>query len=232
LELGQRWHAPPSELDFRDAARQRRRMKVTCALLSLLLVGILDLAAAPQPIFDGRSFKGWEGDTQKTWRIEDGAIVGGSLTRTVPRNEFLATTRRYTNFVLRLRIKLTGTEGFVNSGIQIRSERIPNHHEMVGYQADAGEGWWGAIYDESRRNKVLAKPDDEVVRKAVKPGDWNDYEIRADGRRITLKINGVQTVDYTEPDPEIPQHGLVAVQVHGGGKAEVAFKDITLEELP
>src|SRR5690606_15437621 len=98
-----------------------------------------------------------------------------SLTQTVPRNEFLATTRSYTNFVLRLKIKLTGTEGFVNSGIQIRSERIPNHHEMIGYQADAGEGWWGAIYDESRRNKVLAKPDDEVVKKAVKPQDWNDY---------------------------------------------------------
>lgn len=189
-------------------------------------------AASPKPIFDGKSFQGWEGDTAKTWRIVDGALVAGSLTQTVPRNEFLATTRRYTNFVLRLKVKLTGTEGFVNSGVQIRSERIPNHHEMIGYQADIGAGWWGCIYDESRRNTVLAKADEAAVKRAVKPGEWNDYEIRAEGRRVVLKLNGVQTVDYTESDASIVQHGLIAVQIHGGGKAEVAFKDLTVEELP
>ena len=190
------------------------------------------LWAAPVSLFDGKSFQGWEGDTAKTWRIEGGAIVAGSLTQMVPRNEFLATTRRYTNFVLRLKVKLTGTEGFVNSGVQIRSERIPNHHEMVGYQADIGAGWWGAIYDESRRNKVMAKPDEAVVKKAVKDGEWNDYEIRAEGRRVVLKINGIQTVDYTEQDEKLVQSGLIAVQVHGGGKTVVAFKDLTIEELP
>jgi hypothetical protein len=39
-------------------------------------------------------------------------------------------------------------------------------------------------------------------------------------------------VDYTEPDETIPQQGLIAVQIHGGGKAEVAFKDLTVEPLP
>lgn len=207
-------------------------MKSQVALIAWCLVSAATAVAAPESLFDGRTFKGWEGDTNKTWRIEEGAIVGGSLTQTVPQNEFLATTTRYTNFVLRLKVKLTGTEGFVNSGVQIRSERIPNHHEMIGYQADIGEGWWGAIYDESRRNKVLAKPDAAVVSKAVKVGEWNDYEIRAEGPRVVLKINGVQTVDYTEPDATLPQHGLLAVQVHGGGKTIVAFKDLTIERLP
>ncbi len=203
-----------------------------CAVLLGLCLASLAQAASPKPIFDGKSFQGWEGDTQKTWRIENGAIVGGSLTEKVPRNEFLATTRSYTNFILRLKVKLQGTEGFVNSGVQIRSQRVPNHHEMIGYQADVGEGWWGCIYDESRRNKVLAKPDPAVAARAVKANDWNDYEIRAEGRRVVLKLNGVQTVDYTEEDASIPQHGLIAVQIHGDGKALVAFKDLTVEELP
>jgi hypothetical protein len=189
-------------------------------------------AASPKPIFDGKSFAGWEGDTTKTWRIVDGALVAGSLNQMVPRNEFLATTSRYTNFVLRLKVKLTGTEGFVNSGVQIRSERIPNHHEMIGYQADIGEGWWGCIYDESRRNIVLAKADENAVKRALKTGAWNDYEVRAEGRRVVIKLNGVQTVDYTETDTTLAQHGFIAVQIHGGGKAEVAFKDLTIEELP
>ncbi|MBX3745465.1 MAG: DUF1080 domain-containing protein [Verrucomicrobiae bacterium] len=188
--------------------------------------------AGIESLFDGHSFKGWDGDTNKTWRIEYGALVGGSLTDTVPRNEFLATTERYTNFVLRLKVRLLGTEGFVNSGIQIRSERVPNHHEMIGYQADVGKGWWGALYDESRRNKILAKPEEGVAERAVKEGEWNHYEMRAEGRRVVLTINGVQTIDYTEPDESLAQFGRIGLQIHGGGKGLVAFKDINLERLP
>jgi hypothetical protein len=46
-----------------------------------------------------------------------------------------------------------------------------------------------------------------------------------------LYINGHQTVDYTESDANIPQSGLIGLQIHGGGKAQVAFKDIYLTEL-
>ena len=200
-------------------------------LFAALHLAAFSAFAGPVPLFDGKTLAGWEGDTAKTWRVADGAIVGGTLGAMVPRNEFLATTRRYTNFVLRVKVKLVGTEGFVNSGVQIRSERIPNHHEMIGYQADIGEGWWGSLYDESRRNKVMAKADEAVVKRALKPNEWNDYEVRAEGRRIVIKLNGVQTVDYTEADEQIPQQGFIAVQVHGGGKTEVSFKDLVIEEL-
>lgn len=208
-------------------------MTSRCLGLLSALVGASTLAAAePIRLFEGTSFRGWDGDTNRTWRVRDGALVGGSLTTMVPRNEFLATTAAYTNFVLRLKFKLVGSEGFVNAGVQIRSQRVPNDSEMVGYQADIGEGWFGAIYDESRRNTVLAKPAEADVKKAIKPGEWNDYEIRAEGRRVILKINGVQMVDYTEANAAIPQFGRIGLQVHGGGKAEISYKDLTLEPLP
>ena len=70
-------------------------------------------------IFDGKSFAGWEGDTNKTFKIVDGAIVGGTLKEKIPRNEFLCTTRNYTNFVLKLKFKLVG-EG-ANAGVQFRA---------------------------------------------------------------------------------------------------------------
>src|ERR1044071_5793279 len=89
--------------------------------------------AEPESLFDGKTFAGWEGDTAKTWRITDGAIVGGALTETVPHNEFLATTKSYTNFDLRLKFRLVGTEGFINAGVQFRSKRIADHFEMIGY---------------------------------------------------------------------------------------------------
>lgn len=203
----------------------------TAALV--LLFAITTLCAAEKRIFDGKTFTGWVGDTNKTWRIKDGAFVGGSLEAKVPRNEFLRTTRSYTNFVLRLKVKLLGKSGFVNGGVQVRSKPATNPpNEMIGYQADVGEGWWGALYDESRRNKVLIKPDPEAVKKAVKKDDWNDYEIRCEGKRIRTAINGVPMIDYTEADDSIEQFGQIGLQVHGGGQAEAYYKDITIEELP
>jgi hypothetical protein len=189
---------------------------------------------AGRPIFDGKTFQGWEGDTNKTWRIEQGAFVGGTLKATVPQNDFICTTRSYTNFVLRLKFKLVGTEGFVNGGVQVRSQRARDPaYEMVGYQADIGDPeWWGCLYDETRRNKVLAKSNMAEVNKVLKRNDWNDYVIRCEGKRIRLWINGYQTVDYTEPDEHIPQFGLIGLQVHGGGKTEASYKDILVEILP
>jgi Domain of Unknown Function (DUF1080) len=195
-----------------------------------LALGPPQTAQKPVALFDGRTFAGWEGDTKSTWRIQEGAIVGGSLSTQVPRNEFLTTTRSFGDFVLRVKFKLVGTEGFINGGVQIRSQRVkepPN--EMSGYQADLGDKYWGSLYDESRRNKTLVAPPAEVIKEILKPGDWNDYEIRAEGPRIRLSINGRQTVDYTEPDPKIPRDGLIGLQVHGGGKVETWYKDITIE---
>ena len=202
-------------------------MKFIAALFALTTLA----SAAPVALFDGKTFDGWEGDTAKTWRIEDGALVGGSMAEKVPHNEFLATKKAFGNFELRLKFKLTGTEGFINGGVQFRSTRIPNHFEMIGYQADMGEGYYGCLYDESRRNKVLATPDKEVIAKALKLNEWNDYRIRCEGRHIQLWVNGVQTVDYTEPDEAVATTGQIAVQIHGGGKAEARYKDIIVEEL-
>jgi hypothetical protein len=191
------------------------------------------LFAQSAAIFDGRSFAGWEGDIGKTWRIQDGAIVGGSLDTLIPRNEFLTTVRRYTNFVLTLECKLVGTEGFVNAGVQIRSERLKDPaHEMIGYQADIGDGWWGFLYDESRRNRPLIKPDPAAAARAVRKNDWNRYVIRAEGRRIRTWINDVPMIDYTEPDESIPQQGLIGLQIHGGAKAEIHYRMLAVEELP
>src|SRR5262245_43535976 len=202
--------------------------------LNVVAAGPLPPQGQSVPLFDGRTLAGWEGNP-KLWRVEDGALTGGSLTETVKQNELLATTRDYTNFIVRFKIKLTGTNGFINSGFQIRSQRVPNNSEMAGYQCDFGEpNWYGVIYDESRRNKVMAASDMNALRPVLRPHAWNDYVIRADGPRITTWINGVLGADYHEPDLSLPNFawGKLGIQVHGGGKAVVQVKDISLEELP
>ncbi len=202
--------------------------------LTALLLLTTALRAAPEALFDGKTLAGWDGDLQ-WWRVQDGCLTGGSLTEKVPRNFFLTHARSFQNFELRLRLKLTGVPntGMINSGVQIRSLRVPNHTEMAGYQVDAGEGWWGKLYDESRRRRVIAEPaDPAAVNTAVRKGDWNEYRIRAEGPRIRSWINGVPALDYTEAEPRIAADGLIGIQIHSGGMALVQVKDVVIEELP
>jgi len=204
------------------------RFAIPCCLS---LVAAASLAAEPEAavsLFDGKSFKGWEGDL-KVFRIEQGAIVGGSLEHKVARNEFLCTEREYGDFELKLKFKVLGQGA--NAGIQIRSRRIPDHHEMIGYQADLGDNYWGSLYDESRRRKILAAADAKAVAEVLKRDDWNDYRIRCEGKRIQLWINGLKSIDYTEPDADIEQRGLIGLQIHGGPPSEAWYKDITLREI-
>jgi hypothetical protein len=185
--------------------------------------------AKPTPIFNGKTFAGWEGNLQ-IFRVENGAIVGGTLKDKIARNEFLCTTRSYADFELRLKVKLLGGDA-ANAGVQFRTARIPNHHEVSGYQADMGSGWWGALYDESRRKKVLLGPDQTKMKGIVRADDWNDYVVRADGSHITLALNGMPTVDYTETDPAIERTGVICVQIHAGPPSEAWYRDITLLNL-
>ncbi len=179
-------------------------------------------------LFDGKSFDGWAGNLD-VFQIRDGAIVGGSLKEKVARNEFLTTKEKYADFELRLQFKLLGERA--NAGVQIRSQRIPDHHEMIGYQADMGNGWWGCLYDESRRRKILAGPKPEDRNKVVKTDEWNDYRILCEGRRVRLWINDKPTVDYTEADESIPQTGLIGLQIHGGGPSEAWYRNVRIKKL-
>ena len=61
--------------------------------------------------------------------------------------------------------------------------------------------------------------------------DGYTYEIRCEGLRVTLKLNGTQTIDYTEEDKSLEQEGLIGLQIHGGAKSQVFFRNITIEEL-
>lgn len=182
------------------------------------------------PLFNGTDLSGWEGNGA-VFRVSEGAITGGSLDKPLANNEFLASEREFGDFELRLQFKITGDPKQANAGVQIRSQRVPNHHEMVGYQADIGQHYWGCLYDESRRNKILQAPDEATRRKAVKEGEWNEYRIRCEGPRIRLWLNGVQTVDYTEDDPAIPLRGRIGLQVHSGPPMMIQYKEIVIEDL-
>lgn len=214
---------------------------VRLALFATLLAGVAGAAAQDRrdpfetratPLFDGESLAGWEGNL-KWFRVEQGAIVAGSLDQRIPHNEFLCTTETFRDFELRLEARLVG-EGN-NAGIQFRSRRAPDSSEVIGYQADMGAIGdrliWGALYDESRRREMLAEPDQRRLRERVRVGDWNEFRIRCVGDRIQIFLNGERTVDYRETDESIAREGVIGLQIHGGAPAEASYRNIRILPL-
>lgn len=179
-------------------------------------------------LFDGATLAGWEGSGE-FFRVEDGAIVAGSLSRDIPVNHFLCTTEEYADFELTLKVRLRGNDP--NAGVQFRSKRVPESTEVSGYQADLGQHYWGCLYDEARRNRILAQAPEEVIARTVRKGDWNDYRIRCEGARIRLWLNDELTVDYTEEDPDVARSGIIGLQIHAGAPAEAWYKDLVIRRL-
>ncbi len=184
---------------------------------------ILVTAETAKAFFSGKDLAGWTGD-EKLWSVQQGEHGGEIVGKSpgIKRNSFLKSEMEVRDFRLKLQVKLT-PDG-ENSGIQFRSEPLPDG-EMRGPQADAGKGWWGKLYEESGRG-LLWKESGE---KHVKPGEWNEYVIEAVGARVRTWINGQPCVDLT--DEQISRRGVVGLQVHSGGPMEVRFRKIELEVL-
>ncbi len=185
-------------------------------------------------LFDGHTLRGWKISDPAyayLWKVENNLITGGDDSGKVPVNSYLVTEKTYKNFEFRCLFKLTGdpSTGMINSGIQYRSE--VKNKDMIGYQADIGDGYWGDIYDEHRRGKLVSG-EIGALKEILNPGGWNSYIIRCTGNRHQLYINGIKTADYLEKDNSISQQGVFGVQIHSGGNARIFLKNIEIEELP
>jgi hypothetical protein len=172
-------------------------------------------------MFNGQDLTGWVGDPN-LWKVEDGVLVGRT-TSNLGYNDFLRTEQEYGDFVMHCETRLHG----YNSGIQLRSIVEENGH-MAGYQADIGDGCWGALYEERLRGH-LVHYNPQLIESILRPNDWNSYEIVAVADYILLILNGAVTAELN--DPEGASRGLIGLQLHSGPPQEVAFRDLCIKEL-
>lgn len=205
-------------------------------LLCLGLASLLALGAgistaraddSTKEFFNGKDLEGWEGLMQY-WSVRDGAIVG--YTAQDPRfNTFLCSKKKFKDFELSFKVRLKG--GIGNSGVQIRSRILdPKKFSVSGPQADMGAQYWGSLYGEQFPGGMMKQSPTDLVKKAVKPADFNDYSIKCVGKHVTIKINGETMVDGDFP--KMPDDGIIALQLHAGFPSmEVIFKDINFKNL-
>jgi len=178
-------------------------------------------------LFDGKGLSGWKNNGSEKWVVDDGAILGES---TVGKYGYLTTEKTYRDFNLRLRFKCE-TDG--NSGVFTRSritgESPKTGPDIEGMQVEVDPTrHTGGLYESGGRGWV-ALPTSEGER-AIKPRDWNDLEILAQGNHYTTRLNGVQIVDFTDPAPRFTE-GVIGLQLHTGGGVKIRFKDIYIQEL-
>lgn len=179
-------------------------------------------------IFDGKSLAGWEGDA-KIWSAEGSELIGKCSG--LPTSDYLVAARQYGDFDIKCQIKICNPE--TNSGIQFRSVRIPNTRVLEGYQADHAVKHWGLLWHMigDKGNAKLAGPPDEEGKKLVSALGWCDLEVRAEGDKIQMWLNGTKVVDYVEKDPKMHRAGIIGLQVKYGSPQEVRFRSIRIKEL-
>lgn len=176
-----------------------------------------------QCLFNGKDLSGWvTPDDKAIFSVEDGEIVGRTQGN-LKKNEFLVTEKRYGDFVLKAKVKFKNG----NSGIQFRSKRAANG-AVSGPQADVAKGYWGLLYEERGRG-ILERYPEDAANKLVKADDWNDFVITAQGKHVTIDLNGTRVIDRT--DEKFDDQGIIAFQVHVGPPMEVRFKDVEITEL-
>jgi hypothetical protein len=199
-------------------------MGIVVASLVWAAVGIV---AADEfvPLFDGKTLDGWHTAPGGNWEVKDGVIVGTSPA-SERRHGMLLSDKQYGDFVLRLKFK--SLQG--NSGLYFRAERVDQPVTVHGFQAEiAPSGPVGGLYETGGRAWVV-QPDAELVKSCFKPGDWNEMTVSAQGKSITVKLNGVTTAELKD-DPGRTA-GYFGLQLHGGNEMHVEFKDIEIQVPP
>jgi putative heme-binding domain-containing protein len=189
------------------------------AIVALVVLISTASAAAEGPrqdrtLFNGTDLTGWTG-TAGFWSVKDGAIVGRAENN-LPHSEFLWSSVEVKDFYLSVEVKLEPDSG--TAGIHFRSSKMDNRPPVRGYQAGLGKGWWGRLFHEG-----LGKLDWlDRGEKAVKPGQWNRYEILAVGPRLWIAINGKLSIAHSDSVGD--RTGHLALVLHAGPAVTVAYR--------
>jgi hypothetical protein len=188
-----------------------------------LLLAVPASAQSGKKLFNGKNLQGWTVHGTEKWYVADGELVCESGPDKA--YGYLSTDKNYKNFVLTLQFK---QEANGNSGVFIRSgiEGV----KISGWQVEVAplNQHTGGIYESYGRGWLI-QPNPEHE-KALKPGDWNELKIEANGDQVTTWLNGKMMVQLA--DEKIGKgEGFIALQIHDGGGIKVRWRDIRVREL-
>jgi thiol-disulfide isomerase/thioredoxin len=193
---------------------------------------------APEPdddgwyaLFDGESLDGWRAaENPDSFRVEDGVIVVNGE-RAHLFYDGPVSDHDFKNFELKLEVM---TEPSANSGVYFHTRYEEEGWPGAGYECQVNNS-----YDADPRRTASLYGIEDIHETPVKDNEWFEYHIIVNGKQITLKINDMTMVDYTEPEnpPRFQDRdrrlssGTIALQAHDPGST-VRYRNIRIKPLP
>ena len=184
-----------------------------------LLVVTLVIPSACQPaqggewttLFDGSSLDGWTVLGDANWELADGAVSANDG------SGFLVSEESYGDFELTLEFWVDEP---ANSGVFIRCSDPESVGSTNSYEVNIFDTRADQTYRTGGIVNVAAPA--SVINTG---GQWNSYEITAEGSRLVIVLNGTQTVDTTD-DQFVS--GPFALQYAAG---TVRFRNVQIRSL-
>lgn len=186
-------------------------------------------------LFDGKTLNGWS-TKQGTMKFE---VVNGEIVGTCSKgpSTFLCTDKEYVDFIFTCEVKWE-VDG--NTGVQIRSRirKDDNIDKVIGPQAEMedlgkkGRGWSGGIYGQNCGGWFypLKAPEHAPLKNAIDRSGWNRLTIKVEGNVFKTWINGLPAAHWIDIKNEFP-NGFIGLQVHGGKKGIIHWKNLKIREL-
>jgi hypothetical protein len=187
-----------------------------------------------ETLFNGSSLSGFDGNPD-WWTTKDGAICAKSADK-VP-STFLISRKSYSDFRLTLWSKVVESDNHAGVAFWGTPAEQPIKEGGTNYWAYKGLlvifpglGLWDYTTNKGIKTDPAGK---ELAKQVAGQHDWIQVEILAQGNRVRAAYNGVQVLDYREPEPDKRRVGPIALQLHGFSKPqEVLYKDVVIETFP
>ena len=203
-------------------------------LISSLATAALSLSIYAQSedgfvsLFDGKTFNGWKTATEhtNTWAVENGALVAhGDRCHLF----YVGDEKPFKNFEFKVEVM---TEPHSNGGIYFHTHYQESGWPTNGFecQVNVSHSDWkktGSLYDVANLGNTPAKDN-----------EWWTQDITVKDDKVTVKINDVLVLEYTEPPGTQPgkeftrklASGTFALQGHDP-KSVVRYRNIRVKRL-
>ena len=198
------------------------------------------------PLFNGKDLIGWHGynphsvtkltgekkdamlkkmreEFPQHWSVKDGEILNPGT------GAYATTDQDYGDFELVLEYNMApkGDSGVYLRGVPQVQIWDPTDEKAFKHNAQLGSG---ALW-----NNSPGKPGKDPLVLADKPaGEWNSLRIVMTGARVSIWLNGKQTVDhatlenYYDRKAAIPAKGPISLQTHG---APIRWRNLAIREI-
>lgn len=203
------------------------RLITMTSLAAALLLAATAVADVPPSadlpvIFNGKDLTGWKVVGGPYWKVVDGAIVGENDTE--KKGSMLYTEQSYDDAIIEGEVRFTGE---IDSGIMVRKDAAGKKdiQMQIGVSRSLKKDMTGAFYIGKYPEAGWAPK----VATLWKNDDWNKIRFQAKGDTYTVWINGEQVSNYV--DANYPKAAPIGLQVHGGVKMKVEYRNISVGEI-